>query len=315
MVALRDLSYTFRVELDDLERFGFDSLLYGDSIQEDRARTLSLGLGDSAVELCCLTLSDEAILTLPEFPSETFNIYQSSELGDLIDRLDGVVAIDLTSLEHRVWAPLIRTLLERGRTVFALYVEPADYRRHDDEAGSIYDLSSTRGIEPLPGFARLARRPNGESSFAPLLGFEGARLKYIFDQEDVDTRVTSPVVGVPGFRLEYSMHSFVANRDILEQDRMEGRVELAAANCPFEAFHALERIHLRSGSEYLRVAPIGTKPHALGSVLYAIENSTSVELIYDHPVRSSNRTAGSRSIYVYDISGFVEERRRLSNAS
>ncbi|MEV4737577.1 hypothetical protein MRBLWO14_002471 [Microbacterium sp. LWO14-1.2] len=309
MLHLDEVSYTFKVASHELGRFAIRHLIYGETIDEDRARTAASQLSTIGVDLHCVTLVDEAILHVVPW-TDSFNLHETADLESLVARMTGVVAIDLTSLEHRVWAPLVRTLLRAGRALVALYAEPQDYRKHDQEPGSLYDLSSNRGIEPLPGFARIGRRADDRGTFAPLLGFEGARLQHIFDQEEVDSRVTSPVVGIPAFRLEYSMQSYIANKETLDRDRMEDRVEFAAAHCPFEAYQALERIHHSAGSRYLRVAPIGTKPHALGAVLYAIDHMDAVELIYDHPVRTANRTVGSRSMYVYDVSGFMAHHRR-----
>lgn len=307
MIPLTEPSFTHRIAATELSRFQINSLIYGDSISEDRAKTVSDALGAFDLHQRCLALSDDAIISEAGDPAR-YNLYEADDLRQLIRQLSGVIAIDLTSLEHRVWAPLVRTILLERRTLIALYAEPNDYQRDGNEAGAPYDLSSTKGIEPLPGFARIGLRKGDQGAFAPLLGFEGARLKHIFDQEDVDARQTSPVVGIPGFRLEYSTHSYIANRDVLDTDRMEDRVELASASCPFEAFDALSRIHGRTGNGYLRIAPIGTKPHALGAVLYAILNEDQVELIYDHPVRRESRTEGSRGIYVYDVSGFLQQR-------
>jgi hypothetical protein len=170
----------------------------------------------------------------------------------------------------------------------------------------VYDLSTTRGIEPLPGFARLSKRNDEQGYFAPLLGFEGARLGHIFDQEEVDVVRTSPVIGMPGFRIEYPTYTYLANRDILSLDHMERRVEFARASCPFEAYRAIERIHAHAHGKHLRIAPIGTKPHALGAVLYAIGHASTVELIYDHPVRAKGRTRGSRGIYLFEVSDFLK---------
>lgn len=305
MLEIRSPSHTFKTDVAGLREFQVSHLVYGASIHEDRARAAAMALDESDVEMHRIDLLDEARLSVGGRVRD-LNLYESRDLREFLAGLDGRIALDLTSLEHRVWAPLVRCAVMDRLNFVALYAEPKEYRRYDTQDGAVYDLSSTRGIEPLPGFARLGARVDDNGAFAPLLGFEGARLKHIFDQEEVDARLTSPVIGLPGFRLEYSMHSYIANRDIVDMDRMENRVEFAAASCPFEAYRALERIHRRTGSGHLRVAPIGTKPHALGAVLYALDNPTSVELIYDHPVRTTNRTEGYGAMYVYDVSGFTE---------
>lgn len=306
MLDIREPSFARRVSLADLPGEEIAYLLYGADIEEDRATTIVAQFGDldTGTMLCRVQALDDAVCRVHGLERDV-NLYEASSLEELTSAITGTVAIDLTSLEHHVWAPIIRALLDTATEVLALYAEPDDYQRSDDLPGSIYDLSTSRGIEPLPGFARLTRRPGDAGHFAPLLGFEGARLGHILDQEEVDVARTSPVVGSPGFRLEYPTLTYLANRDYLEQGRMDQRIDFARASCPFEAFRSLERIHSETGDSYLRVAPIGTKPHALGAVLYAIRHSSNVEILYDHPIRSRGRTRGSRGVYLYEVSGFL----------
>jgi hypothetical protein len=299
-------SFTRRMRSSDLATVGVKYLFFGEDIEEERAETIVEEMGsDLGVMLCRVSALDDARCQVDGLEMAV-NLYETSHLEDLASRLDGMAAIDLTSLEHKVWAPLVKVLLTQGKALVALYAEPDDYQKSFDLPGTVYDLSTNRGIEPLPGFAQLTRRRDDRGDFAPLLGFEGARLGHVFDQEEVDVRSTAPVVGSPGFRPEYPTYTYLANRDILETGMMHSRVEYARASCPFEAYEALARIHARAGKRHLRVAPLGTKPHALGAVLYAIHHSGSVELVYDHPVRSKGRTRGSRGVYVYEVSGFVE---------
>lgn len=304
MIDVRTPSFTRQLHSTQLPTVGISYLIYGADIDEDRAGTIVEALGGSEdVTLCRVEIIDEALCHV-EGIDASVNLFEAAELEGLASAMQGLVAVDLTSLEHRVWAPMVKAFLIAQANVVALYAEPNDYQRSDDLPGAPYDLSTSRGIEPLPGFARLTRRPDDEGNFAPLLGFEGARLGHVFDQEDVEATATAPIVGSPGFRLEYPTYTYLANRDILEMARMDSRVEYARASCPFEAYLALSRVHNKIDGRYLRVAPLGTKPHALGAVLYAIRNSAQVELIYDHPVRSKGRTFGSRAVYVYEVSSF-----------
>jgi hypothetical protein len=297
-------SFTRRLDSSEISSVGITHLIYGADIEEERAETIVEELSSvPGVQLCRVEAIDDALCHIHGLDT-TLNIFEWAELEAFAQSMRGLVAIDLTSLEHRVWAPFVKALVSVGPEVVALYAEPNDYRRSEELPG-VYDLSTTRGIEPLPGFAHLSRRSDDEGHFAPLLGFEGARLGHVLDQEEVEVSRTDPIVGSPGFRPEYPTYTYLENRDFLESGRMYSRVELARASCPFEAYEALSRIHQRYGKKHLRVAPIGTKPHALGAVLFAIANPALVELIYDHPVRSKGRTRGSRGVYVYEVSGFV----------
>ncbi|SHP69238.1 hypothetical protein [Mycobacteroides abscessus] len=306
MLDINEASYTRRIASGDLASVGIANVIFGDDIDEDRANATVAEVADlSDAKIWRIDLKDDAICHIDGY-NGTVNLFETGELRAFIESIEGSIAIDLTSLEHRIWAPFTRVLVEMNRHFVALYAEPDDYRRSNEVPGAVYDLSTTRGIEPLPGFARISKRSDELGYFAPLLGFEGARLGHIFDQEEVEIARTSPVIGLPGFRIEYPTLTYLANRDMLSLDHMERRVEFARASCPFEAYRAIERIHYRSGRRHLRIAPIGTKPHALGAVLYAIRNTSAVELIYDHPVRAKGRTHGSRNIYVFEVSDFID---------
>jgi hypothetical protein len=295
--------FSRRLDPVQLAELGISELLHGNSVVEDRVGTALETLArtsDTRIHLIEDASTYEIKLNSHD---RLYNLFEANDLDALVSPLNGTVALDITGFEHRVWAPLVSALRRSGKSFLVLYAEPGDYRKPEDLPGFIYDLSETRGIEPLPGFARLGRRAN-QALFVPLLGFEGARLEYLLDQEDIELQATYPIMGSPGFRIEYPMYTLLANRAILSQDYIHSRLELALASNPFDAYEALSRLHHRFGGN-LRVAPIGTKPHALGAVLYALANQDAVELIYDHPKRSSGRTSGVGAIYSYDVSAFL----------
>jgi hypothetical protein len=227
-------------------------------------------------------------------------------MAALMDALPGSsIYLDITGLSHHVWAPLLRVALTTGKLVRAVYVEPAEYRFSETPTeGEIFDLSEAiLGISPLPGFTSLAQPRHADSvCFVPLLGFEGNRLQYVLEMVQPPGQKVIPIVGVPGFRPEYPFYTYMGNRSALEGNLIWSRIRYAKANCPFSLFYALEDISTLYPDELLKIAPIGTKPHALGAVLYALYASRAVELVYDHPVRKVNRTVGSANIHVYDVS-------------
>lgn len=307
MLDLRAAGYSRKITTTELALLGMDFLFVGANPEEDRSSAFRVPSGTPAtVEL---TLQDDSVESAS---GGTASLYEASELEQMIEDHPGRLGIDITGLDHKVWAPLVATCLRLDRELVAFYAEPDDYTKSPEPLpGAIFDLSEKiRGIEPLPGFARVAPSLDEAGWFAPLLGFEGARLAHVMDQEDVDSRRTYPVIGFPGFRLEYPTYTYLGNREILGSGHIHRRVEYASASNPFEAFHALERILSRTNGARLRIAPIGTKPHALGAVLFAIEKPAAVELIYDHPVRSRGRTRGVRSLHLYEVSDFIRDRHQ-----
>jgi hypothetical protein len=216
------------------------------------------------------------------------------------------VYLDITGLAHHIWAPFLRSLLRSDKRVFGIYVEPGEYTRTPTPTeGTIYDLSERiAGIAPLPGFASLRESRDDEYTFVPLLGFEGTRLIHVVEDVQPSAEATVPIIGVPGFRLEYPLVSYKGNRKPLVDGGSWTNARYATANCPFDLFFVLEQIVVEFGRPNLRVAPIGTKPHGLGAVLFTLAAEDRVEIVYDHPIRKPGRTTGSARLCIYDISTF-----------
>lgn len=216
------------------------------------------------------------------------------------------VYIDITGLDHSTWAPLLVSALIAGLDVRAVYVEPMEYSfSRTPTEGDIFDLSERiRGVAPLPGLATLVD-VYADSVFVPLLGFEGTRLAYVLEQVQPTGDSIVPIIGVPGFRPEYPFHTYLGNRAALSSTRAWHNVMYARANCPFSLWYVLADISARWPGRVLKIAPIGTKPHGLGAVLYWMTEPDSVEIVYDHPVRKSDRTAGASRTSVYHVSRVV----------
>lgn len=236
----------------------------------------------------------------------TVYLADPEELAEFTDGLEGPVYLDITGLTHRSWAPILKSLLAANKAPILLYVEPMEYSASEQpSAGNLFNLSDRFGeIAPIPGFARMGL-DRSAAVFIPLLGFEGARLSRMFDQNEYDPERTFPIIGAPGYRPEYVHYAYKGNRDPLEEDYLHSRVYFAKANCPFDAFSRIDELDAATGRGFLKLAPIGTKPHGVGAVLYAISRGSRVELVYDHPVRSRHRTQGAARLCVYDVQSFV----------
>lgn len=210
--------------------------------------------------------------------------------------------LDISGLAHHVWAPLFSAARKAKRALHVVYAEPESYQPHPSPASpTVFDLSLDFHVAPLPGFARLAG-PSDETKtlLVALLGFEGNRPSHLASEID-SVPVVVPVVGVPGFRMEYPAFTVACNRTFLEEYRAHGNIRWARASCPFEAFATLTELKEEYPDYYMYVAPVGTKPHSLGAVWFALENPTTTELLYDHPERKPGRTKGLGLIHVYEI--------------
>jgi len=211
--------------------------------------------------------------------------------------------LDISGLAHHVWAPLISAARRMKRRLRVIYAEPDSYRPHPSPASpTVFDLSTGfEGVAPLPGFARLSG-PVDETKMllVALLGFEGSRPEHLALEIDSIPTVV-PIVGVPGFRIEFPTFTVACNRPFLDEYRAHGNIRLARASCPFEAFETLVQLKEEYPDYYMYLAPIGTKPHSLGAVWFALENPTTTELLYDHPIRKPGRTEGLGIIHIYEM--------------
>ena len=214
--------------------------------------------------------------------------------------------LDVTGLPHHVWAPLLKGLMSRPEAIFCVYVEPGDYKLSDSPTeAAIFDLSEKiEGIAPLPGFATFPAATEEDPLFVPLLGFEGPRFAFMFENVQPTRENIVPVVGVPGFRPEYPFYTYVGNRTKLKETRAWQNVRYAAANCPFSLYYLLCEFADEWPKRRMVLGVIGTKPHAVGAVLYCLLHPQRAELLYDHPVRKASRTAGTSRVCVYDLTRF-----------
>ncbi|ADV80959.1 hypothetical protein [Terriglobus saanensis] len=236
---------------------------------------------------------------------ETVRLRSGADLREFWRRLNRHKAyIDITGLEHRIWAPLIKSAFAVGIQLRVVYREPIIYRFSPlPREGDIFDLSERiTGIAPLPGFARLTEAEDEEQiSFVALLGFEGIRFKYCVEQVQPPRNRIIPIIGVPGFQAEYPFYTYDGNRPVLDETGAWSRARFARANCPFSLYYLLEEIASENRLDLIKVAMIGTKPHALGAVLFSLLSPRTVELIYDHPIRKASRTEGKGRVLVYSV--------------
>jgi hypothetical protein len=232
------------------------------------------------------------------------------------DGLEGLLAgvgtddvfLDITGLTHDVWVPLVRVALESGVRLRVVYLEPRAYAPHPTpRPGEAFDLSDViLGIAPLPLFSVLTEEPPENTTFIPLLGFEGNRFKHMLFEVEPQQSKIFPILGVPGFQIEYPFFAYLGNAEPLGQSRAYRQVRFAKSNCPFSAYYVMSEIINRDPDDHYKVGLIGTKPHAVAAVMHAMRNDVSVELLYDHAKRKQGRSYGVARCLVYDLAGFYE---------
>ena len=246
-------------------------------------------------------------VNIPRFQDGPISMRNQNDLIDFVRSLNAnSIYIDITGLPHHVWMPIVRVCIEDGSNINCIYVEPKSYTYNPTpKPGEFFDLSEeSHGFRPLPTFARLTTKRAEETTLVPLLGFEGIRYRHLIERIEPSERDISPVIGVPGFEVDYPFHTFEGNATVLSFTRSWQRVEYVDASCPFSLYLHLERLKQTSPEKHFQIATIGTKPHALGAMIFTMTHP-NVELLYDHPVRRKGRSKGMAKCHLYHISAFL----------
>lgn len=218
----------------------------------------------------------------------------------------GQIVVDATTLGVSELLYILRWALRVELKANIIYAEPksypsvfdatSDYGRHH------FNLSSSSvGYRALPGFTRTTSTVK-KAHLIALLGFERVRLGQLLqNDEGAFIEAVTPIFGVPSFRPSFDKHSAYQNIDRLV--RVSDKPEFCCASNPFETFRKLKFIKRCLPDKVLHVAPIGTKPMAIGACLFILNNlNENVGLMYDHPINSKGRSRGVTKIHLYEIS-------------
>ncbi len=287
-----------------------NSILFYSSGDEERSTLFAsaMPLKNDVERVYIDELIDQRVVLKSTSYNSTLSLRSQNDLNRVVKDFNGRPAfIDITGLTHSVWAWLVRAMLQRdGGDFWVIYSEPVDYKFQDSPFSiQLFDLSERiNGIAPLPSFASLIHYTSENSMFMPLLGFEGARLAHIFEDIQPSKRLTFPVIGVPGFKFDYPFFAYQANKATLEREGIWKNWRYEQANCPASIFIIGSDLLKDFPDKYLRIALIGTKPHALGAVLLKLAFPEKVDLIYDHPLRKKGRTSGKSKLLSYYLTPF-----------
>lgn len=157
---------------------------------------------------------------VPRYGEAWLSVRDQKQLREFVTSLNASsVYIDITGLPHHVWMPLVRVCVEEGKETCCIYVEPISYAHNvTPKPGEFFDLSERiQGFSPIPTFARLQAKRSEETILIPLLGFEGIRFRHLIERIEPSERDISPIIGVPGFELEYPFHTFEGNATVLRE--------------------------------------------------------------------------------------------------
>lgn len=221
------------------------------------------------------------------------------------------VYLDVTGISLRACAPLVKCLLKMKATYKSLnivYVEPVDYNIDIFHSESVTQNLAERinGLNPLPQFISIVPERYGREKLIVFLGFEGGRFSFIVEETQIASDVV-PIIGLPGYRAEYPFITYHGNQSALMRTESWRSVIFIPANSIPAAFNFLENECKKDQKNRLVIAPIGTKPHAVATVLAAIKFPRQIEIVYDNPEQTKKKSDGIGAVTVTSVFDLIGE--------
>jgi hypothetical protein len=190
------------------------------------------------------------------------------------------IGLDISCFTKPFFFGLLKLFQRRCgvRSVRVFYTEPRSYVFRGGLYDAFHASSGPTTIIELPSFVGRATR-DGERVLVVQLGFEGDLAHEI--NEDVAPNRTILVNGFPGLFPKFKDISLVNNEKLVGAESNKRRY--SRANNPFDSYNVLDDILTRSQQNaFINIAPLGTKPMALGACLFALHNPR-VRIIYPKP--------------------------------
>lgn len=307
-----------------------DCLLFGTVTDEERNRRLLEIWGNTAKTRgyhMHYDLDTEEFSLLPtpfgsvpieqEIVNEKKDI--TTHLGEELLKIgvrDKRVLIDTTGISQPAIFFLLKLFYEdiQPANLFLAYTEPLRYKpKIFPSSEDCFELTDRFiGLKALPGFLKKTDREK-KSLLVLLIGFEGKRAKYVCEALETESSNIRIILGFPGFKPGWQYLAYGSNQSIFEVFQAYRFVWPAAANDPFEVYNALVEIQgeqIKSGREpHMALAPVGTKPHAVGAAMFALHNSDYTRIVYDFPVKARHyRSEGYGPTWVYNFSSLIKKK-------
>jgi hypothetical protein len=258
-----------------------------------------------------LRLEDTQATFLIEGRERTFSTRSSREMDLFVAELGPRVYMDITLVHPGFWAPFLVNWVANNfgnqKELWLMYAEPYGYFEDPNPTElNHFNLSEKfQGIRPVPGFVKLDQVDESSVCLIPLLGFEGNRFSHVLESVQPPKDNVVPIVGLPGYRLDFPFVTYAANRFSLLETGAWRRIRFATANCPYSALACLADIARHYPNAYIKLAPIGTRPHTLAAFVFAIARRDVTEIVYDHPIPSQKRI-GPYRLFQYDFRRLLE---------
>jgi len=211
--------------------------------------------------------------------NDTDAIRQLCKLGI---KEDDSIAIDITGFSipniYRVMGAL-KTVI-KVKCVDVFYTEPKFYIYEEGYFDAYHRKIKERQCAPIIGYCN-----SGEDEREILtifLGFDGGLADMVYfklGEEGKEILQTLVVNGFPSYTAKLKDVSLFNNEDLINKIEREN-VLCTTANNPFETYNLLCSILEKYKGTLLNLCTIGSKPMALGTCLFALDNQKKVKVTY-----------------------------------
>ena len=158
------------------------------------------------------------------------------------------------------------------------YTEPKSYFFAKGLYDSYRSSSGPLRVIEVPGFTGVTTR-RSKRLLVIQLGFDGDLSREI--NEDVAPAETIIINGFPSYEPKLKDISLICNEKLVGNPR--NVLKYSRANNPFEVYNLLDSLKKGNSPDvFMNIAPLGTKPMALGACLFALHNP-DVRIVYPMP--------------------------------
>jgi hypothetical protein len=189
------------------------------------------------------------------------------------------IVLDISCFTKPYFFYIIKLLKERFNILdlSVVYTEPQSYLFPKGVFNYYHSSTGPLSILEIPGFSGYEVRDD-KRILIILLGFDGDLSKEI--NEDISPKETVVVNSFPGYIPKFKDISLIVNEKLTTNKNI--KLAYSKANNPFEVFNLLEHIQINNKNSFINIAPLGTKPMALGACLFAMYYP-KVRIVYPFP--------------------------------
>lgn len=196
------------------------------------------------------------------------------------------IAIDISCFTKPYFFYLLKLLQGRFslNIVNVFYTEPFSYYFPEKIFTSYKSSKGPLSILEIPGYSGKEQRGD-KRLLIILLGFDGDLAKEIC--EDITPSEINLVNCFPGYIPKYKDISLIANEKL--SSNPDNKILYSQADNPFEIYNLLTHIASSHKDYFINIAPLGTKPMALGACLFSLSNK-NVRVVYPFPEKYNKVT-------------------------